>query len=796
MRLDILTAIRQLRRAPGTALAALLTLAIGIGATTAVFAFVSGVLEAGSPAPHMERFAGLWSHNRAESETKGLVSPADYLEWSARAASFDRFAAWRSQSFNVSGVGTPVRASAQLVTPSYFEFFGWIPTLGRGFLPSDGSPGAPRVVVLSYTYWQNSFGARPDAIGHVISLDGERATIVGVLPRMPAAGGIFVPLILDDARDDRSARTLFVMGHLRGGVTLDAARAEMDAIGQALEREFPASDRGWAVNTRPLQEEFIGPQARLVFRLLIAVVFTVLLIGCVNIANLLLARGAARRGEIAVRLALGAGGWRMVRQLFVECAVLSVLGGALSLAVSRWTLDFLLTLGSVDSPWVANHGLNPRGLLLTGSVALLATVAAGLAPALAARRENLVTGLHASGRSGGGGTRRTTRLLVAGQVALAVVLLVVAGLFTRTLIAVDSLEPGVDLTNVLTAAVTRPEAATPDQAARWFEQALLRARELPGVLSAGATSRLPFAGSRFNPNRGLEIENQPVLGSGEGRWAVDYVITPGLLETLRVRVVHGRAFTDADGEGAPRVAIVNQAMVRRFWPSGTPLGARVRQSDDPAGQWRTIVGVVADIRNDDADQPALPYLYVPLAQQPRRTMTITLRTGGDAAALADPLRRAIASLDPDQPLYDVKTLLAVWQEDLQGSRMLIRIMSTLAAIALGLAGLGVWGVAAQAVGQRTREIGVRVALGSSGAQVARLIARQALMPIAGGLAVGVAGGLAAGRLVRSILFQVTPADPITLVATLAALAAVGAIATLGPALRAARLDPLVALRTE
>lgn len=796
MRLDWLTAMRQLRRAPGTALAAVLTLAVGIGAMTAVFSFVMAVMSAAAPAPDMDRLVGLWSHNRNESEAKSLVSPADFLTWSRAARSFATMAAWRNQSFNLSGAGSPVRRTAMVITPAYLDLFGWRPVMGRAFTTEDAAPGAPRVLILSYAYWQNMFGGRADVIGQTLKLDGEPGTIIGVLPRIPAVTEFFVPLALDDQRDDRSTRTLFVFARLGPAASIESARAEMASIGQTLEREFPATNHGWAVNTRPLQEEFLGPQARLVFALLTGTVVAVLLIGCINIANLLLARGVARRGELAVRLALGAGGWRLVRQLLVECALLAILGAVVSLLVSRWTINLLMTLGPLDSPWVARGGLNARALLLTAGASLMATVTAGLAPALAARRATLVTGLHATGRTGGIGPGRTTRVLVAAQVALAVTLLVMAGLAMRTLIAIEQLEPGFDMNNVLTAAVTLPEAVPAEGAARWIDQALTRAKQLPGVRSAGATSRLPFAGGRWNPNRGLEIEGQTITDSAEGRWAVDYTVTPGLIETLRVRVVEGRTFSDADGAGAPLVAIVNQAMARRFWPGTSPMGARLRQGNDPSGEWRTVVGVVADIRNDDADQPPLPYLYVPLAQHPVRTVTVTLRAAQDPAALADPLRRAVASFDPDQALYDVRTMKEVWEADLQGSRILIQVMGALAAIALGLAGLGVWGVAAQSVGQRTREIGVRMALGATAVQVGGLIAWQGLVPIAGGLVVGLAGGLALGRAMRSVLFQVTPADPVTLATTLTVLAAVGVIATLGPALRAARLDPLMALRTE
>ena len=796
MKLDILTALRQLRRSPGTTAAAAVTLAIGIGATTAVFSFVIAVMATASPAADMSRLVGVWSHNRAEAETKGLVSPGDYTEWVARARSLDAFAAWRGQSFNVSGGGEASRQSAQLVTPGYFTMFGWRPLMGRLFTAEDARTGAPRVVVLSYAYWQNARAGTLDVVGQTIVLDGEPATIVGVLPRMPAVSDLFVPLAVEDARSDHSARTLFVQAQLASGVSIDAARAEMDTIGAALERDFPSTNRGWSVNTRPLQEEFVGPQARIVFALLLGIVLAVLGIGCVNIANLLLARGAARRGELAVRLALGAGGWRVVRQLLIECFILALLGGVLSIAVLRWTLSLLLSLGAIDSAWVANQGVNPRMLLVTLLASLAATACAGLAPALAARRANVVDGLRATGRSAVASFGRTTRVLVTAQVALAVTLLVIAGLLVRTLNAVQRLEPGFDMDHLLTAVVTLPDAMAPDTVSRWFDEAVARARQLPGVTDAGAISRLPFAGSRWNPNRGLEIEGQPPTDQAGAEWAVDYIVTPGLVEALRLPVIEGRAFTDADGTGASAVAMVNQAMARRYWPGRSPLGARLRRGDDPSGQWRTVVGVVGDIRNDDADQPPLPYLYVPHAQQPARTMALTLRTAGDPVALAEALRRGLQSFDPNQALYDVRSMRQVWQADLATTRLVIQVMMALALVALFLAGLGVWGVAAQSVGQRTREIGVRVALGASPTQVARLIARQGLWPIAAGLIVGLVGGLGAGRLMRSLLFQVTPTDPWAVGGTLAALMVVGIAATLGPALRAARIDPLDALRAE
>ena len=795
--LDVKTALRQLRRAPGVALAAVLTLAVGIGSTSAVFSFVAAVMSASTPVDDMDRRVALWSRNRAEVETKNAVSPADFLDWRRRATLLDSMIATRSRSATLGGLENAVRVSVSDVTSNYFDFFRWSPVMGRAFTAADDVPGAARVIVVSYEFWRDQMAARQDVVGLTVRLDGEPSTIIGVLPRLPAIGGIYVPMAIEAAAD-RATRNLFVFARLRDGVSLEQARAEMDTIGQALESEFPSTNRGWSINTRPLQEEFIGPQARLAFAILAGMVASVLLIGCVNVANLLLARGFARRGEIAVRVALGAGSWRIARQLLVECGVIAIGGAAASILISRWMVLFFQSTAqlSIDSPWMDANGLNLRALSITAAAAIVATVASGLAPIVAARRTDLVSGLQASSRSGVRANRRVTAGLVAAEVALAVTLLIISGLLMRTLIAIESLDPGFDAGNTLTATVTLPQATPPADAARWFERAIARVRTLPGVVSAAATSRVPFAGSRFNPNRGLEIEGRTAAAADEGTWAVDYIVTPQLLETLRVRLVEGRTFNDGDGDGAPLVAIVSQAMAHRFWTSRSPLGARVRQGDEPAGQWRTVVGVVADIRNDDADAPPIPYLYVPLAQRPARTMTLVARTAGDAAALTAPLRRAISEIDPDQALYDVRTMADVVEADLAGSRILIEVMATFALIALGLAGLGVWAVAAQSVGQRTREIGVRVALGATAQQVTRLMAFQAFGPIVIGLTLGLIAGLGVGRIMRSVLFQVSPNDPMTIAGTIATLAVVGSLATLGPALRAARLDPLAALREQ
>jgi putative ABC transport system permease protein len=795
--LDVKTGFRQLRRAPAVATAAVLTLAVGIGATTAVFSFVSAVLEAGQPVDDMDRRVALWSHNRGEAETKRPVSPGDFLDWRARATTVDEVVAVRSRAFNLSGDGLPVRVAGREVSAGYLEFFRRAPVSGRPFTPDDARAGAPRVAIVTDRFWRVQMAASPEAVGRTIRLDGEPTTIVGLLPPDPVEDGIIVPLGLDDQRDERGARSLFVWARLRDGLTIEQARAEMEAIGRTLESEHPETNRGWTVNTRPLQEEFVGPQARLVFGLLFAMAVAVLLVGCANIANLLMARGIARQGEMAVRVALGAAGWRVVRQLLVECAIVAGLGGVASVVVARAVVNLLVGTFPVDSPWVASGGLNGRMLAMTGVSALVATLAAGLAPALAAKRANLQAVLHAAGRAGAGGPgRRLTPALVGGQVALAVMLLIMAGLFARTLAALQRLDPGFDVRNLLTAQVMLPDRVADAEAVRWFAAALERTAALPGVQAAAASSRLPFAGSRFNPNRGLVIEGQPTSDVNQAAFAVDYIVTPEYFAALKLTLIDGRDFSASDGEDAPLVAVVSETLARQRWPGRSPLGARLRQGDEPAGAWRTVVGVVGDVRNDDADQPPLPYLYLPLAQQPSRAMSLVIRTAGDPEQAGPALRQAMAEVDPDQPLFDIKSMEAILADDLRGSMVLIAVLNAFAIVALGLAGLGIWGVASELVAQRTREIGVRVALGATTTEVLVMTARMGLPQVGFGLMAGLGLGLGLAQLLRGMLFQVDPADPMTIAATCALLAVVAVLALAGPARRAARVDPVVALRQE
>ena len=798
---DLRYGVRTLLTSPGFAAIAVVTLALGIGATSVVFSFVTAVLTAAAPVEDMDRLAAVWLHNRTQGETKSVVSPETFVEWRRRQRSFDLFGAMRDGAINLSGSDEPVRVRAGHMTADLFPILGLRPAFGRAFTPAEERPGAPRVAVLSHRLWRERFGGDRAVLGREIQLDGRPATIVGVLPENEVARELVVPLAIDPAQPLHTEKALIVMGRLRPGVSLEQARAEMAAIGEQLERERPESHRGWGVNTRPLQEEFVGPQARVVFALLAAAAAAVLLIGCANIANLLLARGISRAREVAVRTALGASRARLVRQMLAESLVLALAGTGAGLLVAHWGLRALRAAFALDQAFMDRAVVDARVIGFAAAASVIATLCFGLLPALQSARPDVNLALRDGARATGGvRTRRLRAALVSAEVAMAVLFLVVSLLFMRTLTALQRIEPGFDTANLLTLRVSLPEVryATDDSVASFFGRVVERARSTRGVVSAGAGLRVPAAGSRWNPNRSVVIEGRPVV-DGETLFAADLTVTPGYLETLRIPLRAGRALRAGDAAGAPLAVVVSEMMVRRYFGGDTAraLGARIRLGDEPSRDaWRTIVGVTGDVRNDDIDAPPLPMVYVPLAQRASREMTIVMRTAGDPLAHAAGGRAAVADVDPDQPVYEIKSMAQILDEDLRQSVVLIGILGVFAAVALVLAALGIYGVVAHAVAQRTREIGVRMALGAALGDVVRLVARQGLTPVAIGLAFGAAAGVAVSQLMTSVLYGVTPTDPVTYAAVAGILAIVSLVACIAPAMRAARIDPLLAIRSE
>jgi putative ABC transport system permease protein len=798
---DLRFAVRTLRRTPGFAVISILTLALGIGGTALVFSWVTTVLVAASPVEDMDRLAAVWSHNRSQGETKNVVSAHDFVEWRRRQQSFERFGATNRGALNLSGTAEPVRVAAAFSTADMLDVLGTRPALGRGFTPDEERPGVPLVAILGHRFWRERFDGRADALGREILLDGRPAIIVGVMGPDDFSADVTVPLTIDPLAPDYPERRLFVFARLRPDVSLDRAGAEMSAIGAQLERELPDTHRGWGVNTRPLQEEFVGPQARLIFALLAGAAAAVLLIGCANIANLLLARGLTRAREVAVRTALGASRARLVRQMLVESLVLALAGAAFGVLLAHWGLGLLRAAFVVNASIMERAVVDLRVLVFAAAAAVLSTLFFGLLPALQSVRPDVNQALRDGARATGGvRTRRLRATLVAGEVAMAVLFLVVSLLFMRTLVALQRIEPGFDTQQVLTLRVALPEAryASDASVATFYERVLEHLRSTPSVTAAGAGLRVPTAGSRWNPSRSLVIEGRPPR-ENETLFAADLTITPGYLETLRIPLRAGRALGAGDSADAPLAVVVNEMTVRRYWDgdAARAIGARIRLGDEHDGDtWRTVVGVAGNVRNDDIDAPPLPMIYVPLAQRPSREMTVVVRTTGEPLTLVDDARAAIASVDPAQPLYDVKTMAQVLEEDLRPSILLIGIIGIFAAVALVLAALGIYGVVSHAVAQRTHEIGVRMALGAAVRDVVGLVARQGLTPVLIGLALGLGAGLGVSRLMTGILYGVTPTDPITYLSVVAILGGIALLACVAPARRAARIDPLLAIRAE
>lgn len=798
---DLRFAVRTLRRSPGFAAISVLTLALGIGATALVFSWVTVVLTMAAPVPDMDRLAAVWSHNRTQGETKNVVSIQDFAEWSRRQQAFELFGAQRDRAVNLSGADQPVRARAGFVTSDVFPLLGRRPALGRAFTSADEQPGAPLVVVLNHRTWQERFARDRGVLGRDIHVDGRPATIVGVFAPNDVVRELTLPLTIDPTRPEYTERALFVMGRMRVGMTLEQARAEMSTIGQQLEHEMPDTHRGWGVNTRPLQEEFIGPQARIVFALLAAAAAAVLLIGCANIANLLLARGISRAREVAVRTALGASRIRLVRQMLVESLVLALAGAAAGLLVAHWGLGALRAAFALDYASMERAVVDGRVLAFAALATVVSTLVFGLLPALQSVRPDVNQTLRDGSRATGGvRTRRLRSLLVTSEVAMAVLFLVVSLLLLRTLAALQRIEPGFDASNILTLRVALPETryATDASVATFYNGVMERLRDARGVTAAGAALRVPAAGGRWNPSRSLVIEGRPV-GEGATLFAADLTISPGYLETLRIPLRAGRTLAATDTAEAPLAVVLSEMTVRRYWFGDVTraVGARIRLGDEPSSTaWRTVVGVVGDVRNDDIDAPPLPMVYVPLAQRPSRDMTIVLRTMDDPLSRVADARAAVAAVDPDQPIFEVKTMAQVLEEDLRQSVILIAIFGIFAGVALVLAALGIYGVVAHAVAQRTHEIGVRMALGAAIGNVVNLVVRQGFTPVAIGLAVGLAAGLAVSRLMSTLLYGVTATDPVTYVSVIGILSAVALLACIAPARRAARVDPLLALRAE
>jgi len=792
---DLRVGVRVLGRNPGFAAVVLATLALGIGGVSAIVSLVDAVLVRPLPFQEPDRLAMLWETNRPRQRERNVVGPYNYVRWRERNRSFEDVAGFAPFEVNVAGKGEPERLMAGIATGNLFTVLGAAPLLGRPLVDADSQPGAAEVIVLAEGYWKRRFAGDPAAVGQTLEIDGRPRQIVGVLPgtvQLPPGASIWIPVTIDEEFRNAPGRWMVGVGRVKTDVTWQQARDEMARLAADLEKENPSFDTGWGVNVQPLHSDLVR-EVRPALVVLVGAVGLVLLIACANVANLLLARALAREHEIALRSALGAGTGRLVRQLLTEATVAAVAGGALGLLLGRWALRAIIALLPPEIPLLVDVSLNYRVLAITAVVALGSALLFGLAPALQLVRPSLVQALRQGGtvRGAGRARLRLKNALVVAETALAIVLLTGAGLLARSFWSLSGVAPGFDPQGVLTAQVSLPYEE-PERIIRFYDEAVDRLGRLPGVRAAGAISWLPFSPGSATDFRLLD---RPAPPPGDEPVADVRMITPGLLRAMGIPLLRGRDFLSSDRLGAPDVVIVNEALVREYWPGQDPLGRRIFM------EWyrdlnAEVVGVVGDVRLRTLDAPARAALYWPQAQIANNFMTLMARGDVAPGALAPALRAIVSELDPKLPVSRVAPLSEVVETSLSSRRFLLVLTGAFAALALALAAIGIYGVISYAVARRTPEIGVRLALGARGSDVARRVVTDTLRTSALGVALGLAGAAAAGRLLEGLLFGVSAWDPLSYLAVaLAALALSAAVAAL-PALRAASIDPAVALREE
>lgn len=792
-------ALRMLLRAPVFSLIAIVTFAIGIGVNTAVFSVVNAVLLQALPYPDAGRITMVWLDNQRQGLKEDITSYPNYLDWRDQNSVYEHLAAYTPASFSLTGAGEPERLRGAYATANFFDVMGLPPAVGRVFTSEHETQGRDGVVVLSHGLWQRRFGGAPNVIGQTITLNGTPHEVIGVMRpemRWPLDAELWKPLAPD--QDDRQARFSFwlpVIGRLKPGAAVEQAQTEMSGISDRLVQAYP-NMKGFGAYVVPLKQQLVGGVERGLL-VLMGAVGCVLLIACVNLANLMLGRTATRRRELAIRTALGASRWRLVRQIVTEALVLALIGGGLGLVLAHWATGFFVGLAADSLPRADTIRLDARVLLFAFALAAIAALLAGLVPALHASRSAAAEHLREGGRQGGGmSSRRTRSVLVAVEVALALVLLTGAGLLMRTLWNMQQLDRGFNPSGVAVATVSAPPSAYPraPEVRGFYSRVLERVRALPGVesaaLASGVLQPLLANSSVFS------IEGKPLPPPEE---RIEYpfeAVSPGFFDTLRVQVVRGRGFDQRDHADAPRVVVINETLARHGWPGEDPIGKRIRFGGGDQAPWMTVIGVVRDLHRNLPQRPVRPELYFSSLQNTPRTQLILVRTAGDPRAVIPSIRREVQAIDPQLPLFAVNTLEGAIDQTLGQPRFQSSMLAAFAAIALLLASIGIYGVTAHAVGQRTQEVGIRMALGARGPDVLRLIFTQHLRPALIGIAIGIGAALALGRSLQSLLYGVRATDPSTFAIMALSLLAVAAAACWIPARRAMRVDPLVALRAE
>ncbi len=794
-------ASRSLLRSPGFTLAAVLCLGLAIGANTAIFTVLNAVLLKPLGYAEPTRLVMLWERFAERPEGHNVVAPADFLDWRAQTRSFNSMAALAEGHETLTGLGEAQQVPVQAVTASFFPVLGVTPSLGRTFTAEEDTPAGPALVVVSDRFWRRHLSADPRAIGQSVTLGGTPFTVIGVMPpgfrfagRSTEEAELWTPLSLDPARDYRatSGRYLLAVGRLRPGVTVEQADGELRALAARLADEHPVFNAGWTTTLVPLREQVVGG-ARTPLLVLAGVVAFVLLIACANVANLQLARGAVRRRELAVRTALGAGRGTLVRDLLAESLVLSIAGGALGLLLAVWGTAALVALAPAGLPRLEEISVDGRTLAFTTVLSILTGFIFGLLPALHSSRADLNDVIKEGGRGVSGGRLRSG--LVAAQLALSLVLLVGAGLLIRSFLRLSREDPGFDASHVLAAKVDLPTNRynTDPRQAAFFEELLARIRRLPGVTAASAINWLPFGGGGSASS--YFVEGRPAPAPGQELGADIRAVDPDYFHTLGIPLRAGELFTSRDGPHIRKAVVINQALAHQVFPGENPIGRHVLMpwGDTLNGE---IVAVVGDTRAAGLDSVARPTLYWPMAQFPWSFMSLVIRTRGTPEALIRPVTSELHALDADVPLANPRPLDSFLSQSVASQRFTMLLLGAFAAVAVVLAAIGISAVVANAVVRRTREIGVRMALGAERRDVLRMVLRQGMLLVVIGIGVGLAGALALTRVLRNLLYGVSPTDLVTFAGVPLLLAGIALVAAYLPARRAADVDPMVALRTE
>lgn len=800
---DLRYSSRCLFKQPGFTLVAVFTLALGIGANTAIFSVINALLVKPLPFADIDRVVALWDKVPSRGVERNEVTVANYLDWQAQNKTFEQLGIYRWWSTNLTGAESPERVQGFLVTANFLEIVGVKPLLGRGFFAEENQPGKDAVALITYSLWQRRFGADPNIVNKTIATNGTTRTVIGVMPpefNYPKGAEIYAPLpITSEVALSRGYHSYLGIGLLKPGVSLPAAQADLDSIASQLEKQYPETNTGRGVVIYPILADTVRMYATALWVMMAAVGF-VLLIGCANVANLVLARAAGRQREIALRAALGASRFRIVRQLLTESVLLGLFGGALGVLIAYWTVYLIRTRSPGDAarfaPGWSHIGINLPVLWFTLLLAVLSGVLFGLAPAWQLSKPDLNTALKEGGRPATSNSHRLRGLLVISEVALSLMLLVSAGLLIRSFLQLLATDPGFNSESLLTMNLVLPAAKYKEEPQRvaFYSDLVRRVEELPGVASAALVSHLPLGGS--NSSSSFLVEGLPEPPPGQEFEAGYRVCTPGYFPTMGIAVRQGRGFTEQDKAGAPLVIIVNETLARKYWPNSDAIGRRLRYTGPlDKNPWLQVVGVVQDVKHE-LNLPVTPDFYVPHAQDAWASMVLVAKTRVEPAAMAAPIQQQVWAIDKDQPVFDVLTMREVRGTSLALYSFSSVMLGIFGGVALLLAAVGIYGVMAYGVTQRTHEIGIRMALGARGRDVLQLVVKNGMTLALIGVVVGLAGAWALTRFLTSLLVGVSPTDALTLAAVSFCLLVVALLACYAPARRATRVDPMVALRNE